>query len=113
MIGRHVTEQGNLVADAFVERHLRAADNDVRLNSHSLQLFDARLCRLGFEFLGCLEIRNQCDVNQNCIFVSDIQLELADGLQKRLALDVTDRAAHFDDGNLCILTTVIAIKTAF
>ena len=42
-------------------------------------------------------------MDENCIFTADIMLELADCLQKRLALDVSDCAADLDDGNLHVI----------
>ena len=39
-------------------------------------------------------------MDQNGVLVSDVMLELADCLQKRLALDIADRAADLGDGNV-------------
>ena len=58
---------------------LASADNDIRLDSHALQLLDTCLCRLCLHFLGSGEPWDQCDMDQNGIFVSDFMLELTDG----------------------------------
>ena len=52
-------------------------------------------------------------MDQNGIFASDIMLELADRLQERLAFDITDRTTYFNNRNLCIFTSIIAVKSAF
>ena len=49
---RYITEQGNLVLDALIQRMLTPADNDVWLDTHTLQVFDTGLGRFGFQLLG-------------------------------------------------------------
>ena len=49
-------------------------------------------------------------MNQNRILPAHLVLELTDGLQKRLALDIAHRAAHFDDSDAGFLICKIAIK---
>ena len=66
---------------------LGTADDDIRLDTHSLQLFDARLCRLCLKLAGCLDIWNQCYMNEDGILVPYFVLELTDCLEERLALD--------------------------
>ena len=44
--------------------------------------------------------------------MSHIMLKLADGFQKRLTLNVTHRSSHLDDGDPCIIGSVIPVKTA-
>ena len=51
-------------------------------------------------------------MNEDRIFPAHLMLELADGLEERLAFDVADGSAYLDDGNMCILGCVIAVKTA-
>ena len=40
-------------------------------------------------------------------------LELTNGFQKRLALDVTHRAAHLDNGDPGVFICKVAVKAAF
>ena len=47
-------------------------------DTHSLKFFDACLCRFCLKLTGSLDIRDQCDMDQNRVFVSDLMLELAD-----------------------------------
>ena len=50
-------------------------------------------------------------MDQDCIVRTNLVHELADGLQEWLALDITNRTADFDDGNLSISGGVVAVKT--
>ncbi len=45
--------------------------------------------------------------------MTDVVLELPDGLQKRLAFNVADRAADFDDGNVRVFGGKIAVEPVF
>ena len=47
MAAGDVAEQGDLILDALIQFMLGAADDDVRLDSHTLQFFDARLRGFG------------------------------------------------------------------
>ena len=50
-------------------------------------------------------------MDQDCIVRTNLVHELADGLQEWLALDITNRTADFDDGNLSISGGgVVAVK---
>ena len=109
---RHVTEQRDLVLETLIERMLGTADDDIRLDTHSLQLFDARLCRLCLKLAGCLDIWNQCYMNEDCILVPYFVLELTDCLEERLALDVADGTADFNDGNVCLLGSKVPVEAA-
>ena len=51
-------------------------------------------------------------MNQNSIFPSDVMLELADRLQKRLALDIADCAAYLNDRDVHVIGGIVAVKTA-
>ena len=51
-------------------------------------------------------------MDEDDIFVSILVLELPDGFQERLALDVAHRAAHLDDGDLGVLCPGIPVETA-
>ena len=85
-----------------VQRMLRAADKDIRPDSHSLQVLDAGLGRLGLQFPGSFQVRDQGDMDQHGILMSYFMLELTDGLQEGLALDIAHGTAHLNDGNLGI-----------
>ena len=42
-------------------------------------------------------------MNQNSVLMSHIVLELTDGLQKRLTLNIADGTAHLNDGNMGLI----------
>ena len=110
MVARHVTEEGDLVLDALIKRMLTPADDDIRLDTHSLKVFDAGLRGFCLELLGGMEIGDQRYMDQDRIFMSYFMLELTDGFQERLAFDVADRTAHFDDRDAGILIGKIAVE---
>ncbi len=51
-------------------------------------------------------------MDQDCIVMSYIMLELTDCFQERLAFDITYRTTDFDDGNSVLSSMWIAVKTA-
>ena len=93
----NIAEQCDFTLDFIGQRMLASAYQNIRLDSHSLQFLDACLCRLGLHFFGSLQIRDQGNMDQNRIVMSDIMLELTDGFQERLALDISDRSADLND----------------
>ena len=112
MVRRQVAEQRDLVLHCCVQRIFRAAHDDVRLDSHSLEFFYTGLRRFCLHFLGGAQIGDQRDMDQNHVLASLLMLELADGLKERLALDIADGSTHLDDGDLRVLGRRIAVETA-
>ena len=51
-------------------------------------------------------------MDENGILMSYLMLELADGLQKRLALDIANGSAYLNDGNLGVGGGVVAVEAA-
>ena len=79
--------------------------NNIRLDSHTLQLFDRSLGWFGLHFAGCFQIRDQCDMDQYRIFMTDFMLELTDCLQERLTFNITDSTAGLYDGDMPVSYT--------
>ena len=52
-------------------------------------------------------------MKENGIVVSYLMLELADGFQEWLALNITDGSSDFDNRDMCIFGSEIPIETAF
>ena len=52
-------------------------------------------------------------MDHDAILMSDIQLKLTNGFHVRLALDIADSTANFDDRNLIVFCIWIAIETIF
>ena len=113
MVSRKVAEQGNFVLHADVQGIFGTADDDIRLDSHPLQLLHAGLRGFGLHFLGCFQVRDQGYMDQDHIFMPLLMLKLTDGFQEGLALDVSYGSAHLNDGNLRAGSRGIAVKPAF
>ena len=96
----HVAEHGNLVLHLLGDRLLRAADEDVRLDADGAQLLDAVLRRLRLELASCRDVRQERDMDVERIVRADFLLDLADGLEERLALDIADRTADLRDDDI-------------
>ena len=109
---RYVTEQSNLILDGLIQRMLTSADDDIRLDAHALQILNTGLGRLGLQLLRSTQIRNQRYMDQNGIVMPHLMLELTDGLQERLALDVTYGTAYLDDGDTGFIICKVAVKAA-
>ena len=113
MACRYITEQGDFVLDAVVQRMFGTADENIRLNAHSLELFYTCLSRFGFHFLRSAKIRNQGYMDQDDIFMPHIMLELTKRFQERLTFDIAYGSAYFNDCNLCVGSGWVSVKTAF
>ena len=96
---RHVAEQGNFVPHPLVDGIFAAAYQHIRPQPHGLKFLHTLLGGLCLQFPGSLQIRNQGHMNQNGVFMTHLVLELPDGLQKWLALNVSYRTAHLDYGD--------------
>ena len=112
MIGGNVAEKGDFVLDCLIEGLLGAADQDVRLDSHALQILYTGLGGLGLEFTGSFQIGNEGYMDNAGISRACIVLKLTDSLQEGLAFDVAYRAADLDDGDLRLFLIIIAVKAA-
>ena len=113
VLRRHVAELRQL--SPHVVRHgiVAAADEHVRLDAHGLQRLDRVLRRLGLELLAALEVGDQRDVDEQHFVAVDFPLELADGLDERLALDVADRAADLSDDDVALLADAVELFLDF
>ena len=90
---------------------LTPADDDIRLDAHALQILNTGLGRLGLQFLRSAQIRNQRYMDQNGIVMAHLMLELTNGLQERLALDVTYGTADLDDGDTGLIIRKVAVES--
>ena len=112
MAYRYVTEQGDLSTDIISQRILASAYQNIRLDSHSLEFFYAGLGRFGLHLSGSTKVRDQGNMNKNGIVMSHIMLELTDGFQERLTLNITNCPAYLDDGNSVLIRCFCSVKTA-
>ena len=51
-------------------------------------------------------------MNEDGILVPYFMLELTDCLEERLTFDITNGAADFNDGNVCLLGSKVPVKAA-
>ena len=96
-VGLDVGEERDLVADVDGELLVRAADDDVGVNTDAPQLVDRVLRRLRLQLAGGLDERDERDVQVEHVLRADLAPELADRLEERQRLDVADRAADLAD----------------
>ena len=72
---------------------VRAADDDVRVDTDAAQLVDRVLRRLRLQLAGRVDERHERDVEVEDVLGPDLAAELADRLEERQRLDVADGAA--------------------
>ena len=84
------------------QRLFGAADQNVRLDADRTQLFHRVLRRLGLDLRRGRDIRHQRQVHVDDAVVSEFDAHLANRLEKRQRLDVTDRAADLDQADVGI-----------
>ena len=98
--GVDVGEERDLVADVARERLVRAADDDVRMDTDAAQLVDRVLRRLRLQLAGGLDERDEGDVQVEDVLRADLAPELANRLEERERLDVADGAADLGDDDV-------------
>ena len=79
---------------------LRAADDDVWVDTDAPQLVDRVLRRLRLQLARRLDERDEGDVEVEDVLGADLAAELADRLEERERLDVADRAADLGDDDV-------------
>src|SRR5690348_59792 len=99
----HVAEKRNFRLDVLAEESVRAAQENVRLDSHAQQLFYRVLRGLGFELAGGGDERHQRGVHEQGVLAAQFLAHLADGLDEGQRLDVAHGAANLHDSHVYIL----------
>ena len=95
-----VGEERDLVADVGGELLVRAADDDVGVDTDAAQLVDRVLRRLRLQLAGRLDERDERHVEVADVLRADLAPELADRLEERQRLDVADGAADLADDDV-------------
>ena len=95
-----VGEERDLVADVARQLLVRAADDDVGMDTDAPQLVDGVLRRLRLQLAGRLDERDERDVDVDDVLLADLAPELADRLEERQRLDVADGAADLGDDDV-------------
>ena len=89
-----IAELGDLGPFRIGQRMLAAAQQDIRLDAQRRQFPDAVLGRLGFQLTRGCDIGHQGDMNGNGVVAADLVAQLANRLDERQALDITDGPAN-------------------
>ena len=97
---RDVREQRNLGALVFRNLSVGAAQQHVRRNADLAQFLHAVLGRLGLEFACRGNVRHQRQVHEGHAVAAQAQVHLTGGFKERQRLDVADRTADLDDGDV-------------
>jgi hypothetical protein len=94
-----VAEEGDLPLDLLIEESVRAAQQDVGLNTDRPQVADAVLRRLRLQFSGGADEGDQGEVDVQRVLAPDVLPQLADGFDERQTFDVADGSPdlHEDD----------------
>src|SRR5262249_14915679 len=98
--GVDVGEERDLLADVTGEGLVRAADDDVGMDTDPPQLVDRVLRRLRLQLAGRLDERDERAVEVEDAVRPGLAPELPDCLEERKRLDVADRAADLRDDDV-------------
>ena len=82
---------------------IRSAKKEVGLDTDLAQLLDAVLRGLGFQLPADSQKRDQSQMEEQDILLTDIKTKLPDGFQKRQRLDIAHGSADLDDGQILAL----------
>ena len=97
---RNVAEQPDLCADAAIERIITAANEDIRLNTDTLQFFDGMLSGLCFQLTGRRKVRNERNMDKAALILRKLSFKLANSLKEGLGFNVADGSADFNKHDL-------------
>ncbi len=97
---RNVAKHRKLLPHLGVERMLRAAEQDLRLQTDLAQFRDALLRRLRLQFARRADVGHERDVHVDDVLRADFENELPDRFEERQPFDVAGRAADFGDDDV-------------
>src|SRR5262249_39115809 len=107
----NVAEEGDFLTYLLAHRIVRAAQDDVRLDTSPQKFLDAMLSGLGLELFGCANIGQQSYMQKKDVVSPHILAHLSDGLQERLTFNIADRAAYLADHYICAAGTSQSMNT--
>jgi len=97
---RYVAEERDFVLHFIGQKALRAAEQDIGLDTDGAQFFDAVLGWLGFEFLRGADPGDERHMNEDAVFATDFVTHLTDGFEERQGFDIADGAADLTDDDV-------------
>ena len=98
-----VAQKGDLPLEVVGDHPVRAAHDDIGLDSPAPQLGDRVLGGLGLLLAGRTEVGHQGEVDVGHVLPADVTPELTDGLEEGDDLDVPHRPADLDDDHVDVL----------
>ena len=98
-----IAELSDLAAFALRDRMLRAAEQNIWLDTQARQFAHGMLGRLCLKLARRLDIRHKRDVDAHTLVGLQLVSELTDRLHERQAFDITDRAAEFAQDEIVIV----------
>ncbi len=99
-IRAHIAEHADLALDIAANAAIGTQHDDVGGDAHALQFLAGMLGGLGFIFVRAGNIGHQNHMDVAAVFHALLNANLADGLQERLALNITGGTADFSDDNI-------------
>ena len=99
-IRAHIAEHADLALDIAANAAIGTQHDDVGGDAHALQFLAGMLGGLGFIFVRAGNIGHQNHMDVAAVFHALLNANLADGLQERLALNITGGTADFGDDNI-------------
>ena len=91
----YVTESSYLLTNVIIEVLLCTKHEDIRLNTHTLQLFHTMLCGLSLQLARCTEVGHVCQMEVDST-LAEFPFHLTNSLQEWCRLNISDRTT-----NLC------------
>src|SRR5260221_403612 len=98
----HVAEQRDLLALAFGQRRVAAAQQDVGLNAEPNELLHRMLRRLGLDLARRGDPRHQGQMDEERALAAQLVAELADCLEEGQTLDIADGAADLAQNEILV-----------
>src|SRR5262245_24660472 len=74
----------------------------MRRNSDLSKLGDRLLCRLGLELPRRLDVRNERNMDENRVIVTNLEREFPDRFQKRQTFNVAGGSSYLRNQNVCL-----------
>ena len=99
----HVAEERELLLVLFGYRHFRAADEDIGDDADVAEHPHGMLRRLGLQFARRLEVGNEREMHEACVFGTFLEAELARRLKERQAFDIARYAADLAQHDVAIM----------
>ena len=101
-VGLDVAEHGDLAEDLRLQRLVAAQHDDIRRDAHALQFLDGVLGGLGLVLVAAAQKRDKRHMDKERVLAPLLKADLARGLQKGLAFNVTGGAADLGDDHVGI-----------